>query len=230
MRDRPMTLIVALAGRNEIVIGADGISHDGDLEGQYVTDSHKLRHVLRDKWVAGIAGTTAGYTLLSKASAEKQNDLFGLSDRLALIYKRDYCVDLRLVFAGFEHDCPALYTWNGVGGDVNGLILAEKGRVVTGLDKHGALHFVHAYHSTDMDVNQLALLCHYCLSEATRQDTRLGNPISMAVISRDAITDLDEGQIKKLRDASTRMRKNIGKLFTSNAPMIYDSSSAIDQT
>jgi 20S proteasome alpha/beta subunit len=220
-----MTLVVALAGKNEIVIGADGISPIGDEDGQYVIESKKLRHVLKNRWVAGIAGTRAGYTLLERAGATDHEKITDLSARMAEIYKSEYLVELRLVFAGFDGQHPALYTWNGlkyVGGDydVNGLILAEEGRVAVGLNKHGALHFMHACHSTDMEANQLATLCHYCLSEAVRQDTRLGGPISMAVISRDGITDLDEAKMDKLRTASTRIRKKIGKLFTDDAAAI----------
>jgi 20S proteasome alpha/beta subunit len=227
-----MTLVVAMAGRNEIVIGADGICPIGDDDGQYVIESQKLRRVLKGKWAVGIAGTRAGYTLLEKAGATNPECLFDLSARMAEIYKAEYFADLRLVFAGFENDRPSLYTWNGVGdGRVNGLILAEEGRVAVGLKKHGALHFMHAYHSTDLDANQLAVLCYYSLSEAVRQDSRLDGPISMAVISRDAITDLDEAQIDRLRTASTRIRKKIGKLFIKDAPAVYAASkSAIDQT
>lgn len=222
-----MTLVVAIAGRNEIVLGTDGICPIGDGDGQYVIESKKLRRVLKDKWVAGIAGTRAGYTLLEKAGATNPECLFDLSARMAEIYKAEYFVDLRFVFAGFENDRPSLYTWQGVGdGRVNGLILAEEGRIAVGLEKHGALHFMHAYHSTDMDANQLAILCHYCLSEAVRQDTRLGSPVSMAVISRDAIDDLDETQIKKLRAASIRIRKKIGKLFIKDAPPVRKSEAA----
>lgn len=217
-----MTLVVAVAGRNEIVIGADGICPIGDDDGQYVIESQKLRRVLKDKWVVGIAGTRAGYTLLEKAETASTERLFDLSAGMSDIYRREYSDVLRLVFAGFENGHPSLYTWNGLGkNSVNGLICAEERRVAVGLKKHGALHFMHTYHSTDMDANQLVLLCHYCLSEAVRQDTRLGNPISMAVISRDTITDLDDAQLKELRVASVRTRKKIGKLFTQDAPAVY---------
>jgi len=213
-----MTLVVAVAGRNEIVIGADGICPIGDDDGQYVIESQKLRRVLKDKWVAGIAGTRSGCTLLEKAGATNQENLFDLSARMAEIYKAEYSVELRLVFAGFEDGKPSLYTWNGLmwangTPHVNGLTQAEEGRVAVGIRKHGALHFMHAYHSVDMNVNQLASLCHYCLSEAVRQDARLGSPISMAVISRNGITDLDENQLKVLQVSSTRRKNKIGRLF-----------------
>jgi 20S proteasome alpha/beta subunit len=214
-----MTLVVAVAGRDEIVIGSDGICPIGDDDGQYVIEAQKLCRVLKDKWVAGIAGTRSGFTLLEKAGAANQENLFDLSARMSEIYKAEYSVELRLVFAGFEDGEPALYTWNGLGANrVNGLTRADEGRVAVGLRKHGALHFIHAYHSTDMDANQLALLCHYCLSEAVRQDTRLGEPISMAVISRNAITDLDESQLRALQSASTRTKNRIGKLFDEEGP------------
>lgn len=230
-----MTLVVALAGRNEIVIGADGISPIGDEDGQYVIESKKLRRVLKDQWVVGVAGTRAGYTLLDRAAATNPDKLTDFSAKMAEIYKREYLSELRLIFAGFEHDHPSLYTWNGVkfaGGeyDVNGLILAEEGRVAVGLNKHGALHFMHAYHSIDMSASQLALLCHYCLSEAIRQDTRLDGPLSMTIISRNGITDLDENQIKALQVASTRARNRIGELFINDVPVVYPSSSASVQT
>jgi 20S proteasome alpha/beta subunit len=230
-----MTLVVALAGRNEIVIGADGICPIGNGDGEYAIETQKLRRILKDKWVAGIAGTRSGYTLLEKAGAGSKESVFDLSARMAEVYKVEYSVELRLVFAGFENNIPSLYTWNGLrwpdgSSVVNGLTLAEEGRVAIGFRKHGALHFMHAYHSIEMNVNQLAMLCYYCLSEAVRQDTRLDEPISMAVISRDAITDLDDAQIKELRAASTRIRRNIGKLFIKNAPTLYANRSAIDQT
>jgi hypothetical protein len=44
-----MTLVVALAGRNEIVIGADGISPIGDEDGQYVIESKKLRRIFKER-------------------------------------------------------------------------------------------------------------------------------------------------------------------------------------
>jgi 20S proteasome alpha/beta subunit len=225
-----MTLIVAMVGRNEIVIGADGICHNGNLNGAYVNKSQKLRRVLKDKWVVGVSGTTGGYTVLNRAKASERGNISDLADHLDGIYREGYSCDLGFVFAGFEDNRPALYTWHGMRAGVIGLTLAEEGHVAAGLDKHGALHFMHRYHSTEMDANQLALLCHYCLSEAMRQDRRLGDPISMAVISRDAITDLDEAQLKELRDASIRMSKKIGKLFIKDAPSIYASNSPIVQT
>lgn len=220
-----MTLVVALAGQNEIVIGADGISPIGDDDGQYRIESNKLRRVLKDQWVVGVSGSRAGYTLLKRADSGNPRELKDLSANMSDVYRREYSVELRLIFAGFENGHSSLYTWNGLGkNSVNGLILAEEGRAAVGLRKHGALHFMHAYHSIDMNASQLALLCHYCLSEAIRQDTRLGGPVNMAIVSRSSIIDLDEDKIKVLQDASTQIRSKIGKLFFLDAPFIYPSS------
>jgi hypothetical protein len=40
-RGKSMTSVIAMAGRNEIVIGADGISPIGDDDGQYIIESQE---------------------------------------------------------------------------------------------------------------------------------------------------------------------------------------------
>jgi 20S proteasome alpha/beta subunit len=222
----PVTLVVALAGKNEIVIGADRLCLMGDQEGQYSVDFKKLKTVNRS-WVMGFAGSRAGYSIFERSEREKW-DISGsfyeqatkFSKKLECVYLNSYSAEISFLFCGIEKTEPLIYTWSSRGDQVHGMIPATEGRSAIGFPRHGAMYFIHTHHTREMDVNQLIRLCYFSLSQAVSHDRRLNGPVDIAIIRPDGVVDLNEEQCSVVGASCQQVQANIRDLLTTNAPVI----------
>lgn len=148
-----MTLVVALAGQHEVVIGAERLCPLGDNEGQYGIGVSKVK--LWSDLAFGFSGTRSGMMFFDSVIQEKpfmagkslQDRMVIFFDDIAERYTKFNCFDdIRIVACGVDNGEPIICTVALRAGGNNGIAHHTEGRVAIGLDKHGALHFLHTYH------------------------------------------------------------------------------------
>ena len=210
----PMSLAVALVGRSEIVVASDTLQILGDEGGYYRTECKKIRRVNQGRWALAVAGTNVGNDLLDRMEDDKYQfkDSFRLAsydfaDHMKQLYiQGGYTGASFLLMCGVECGRPLMAEWSFPW--QNGLAFPVAVATV-GAKMHGALHYAHAYHSPQMDTQQLILLAYFCVSQAARQDIRVGKPIDIAVV-REGDVECFSG--KSLADVEKRCDTIEGQL------------------
>ena len=227
-----MTLVVALAGKDEIIIAAERLCLLGDTDGQYRSDISKIRE-MKGGITAGIAGARSGLTLLERANELTENNasskrklIDAYAAKLAELYGRSYD-EIKFLLCAVENSQPLLYIF-GFNRQAT-FLPAEvtEGRVAVGLSKHGALHFLHTYHSRQMNTKELAFLAYFSIHQAIRNDPRLKGPIDVYAIRSDSATQLQRETIDAIRakceTTETAIGDTIRKVSLELPTLIFDS-------
>lgn len=228
-----MTLVVALAGRHEVVIGAEQLCPLGDVDGQYGINYSKIR--LCGDVAFGFAGLRSGVSLFDSVNGtcvleegkplhDEIKKVIGAMEREYMGFKnpRD---DIRLIACGVDKGEAMVYTAMFAHGGSFHPTHHTEGRAAIGLDKHGALHFLYTYHHLDMTTDELAFLAYFSIAETIRQDTRARGPIDVYVVREGSAIPLKQQQIEKLRDAAKEAKKKLGDALLSASPALQISSS-----
>ncbi len=226
-----MTLVVALEGKDEVVVAADSRIIEGENEGRYQSEHTKLLRV-GPNWILGVAGTVIGYELHSRMESENRAfhpdiriGTHGYAKRMRELYEECECSGPAfLILAGVYKGRPSIYGWN-LERDRDGRIqfggaMPAFGRTAIGANHHGALYFANAHHAPEMPTNQRVLLAYFCVTEAAKHDPRVGGAVEVAVIREDGAIFLSQEALAKVGRESAGIAASIGKLFRGANPRI----------
>lgn len=221
-----MTLVVALAGQHEVIIGAERLCPLGDGDGQYGIEYSKIR--LHGDVAFGFAGWRSGISLFDTAnlkypiSADEPlgEGIKAFFESMSSAYTRftNSADDIRVVACGVDKGEPLIYTSMFAHGGSFYPARHTEGRVAIGLEKHGALHFLHTYHRLDMTTNELAFLAYFSIAETIRHDTRVRGPIEIFIVREGKATPLEQGQLETLATSAKEARKKIGDALVKASP------------
>jgi 20S proteasome alpha/beta subunit len=222
----PMSLVVALANRNSIVLAADTICMLGPSEAHYRYDKEFSKiFPLRNSYYG--VGVAAHSTAENFIDCGQPTDAF--STFVSLVHKnvgkhydqRKLDLDMHFLFCGFLPDgTPSIETLLFDGKDGAEGKREEIGRHIQraciGMCRHGALYLLHSYHKLDMTTEQMAFLAYFTLREAIFHDERLRGPIQLAVLRPSTrMTFYSSGQQRHLEEVCGKRRQEIAQLITS---------------
>ena len=114
-----MSLIVALAGKDEIVVAADTLGFVGDNGGYYGFECRKL-HVIQEKWLLGVAGASIGWDLFSamnqrhlELGKDFHRAVWDFSNGMHELYQgQEYTGKTFLLLCGIHNGRPLLAEWS----------------------------------------------------------------------------------------------------------------------
>ena len=224
-----MTLVVALAGRNEVIIGAERLCPLGDSDGQYGISVSKIRPL--NDLAFGFAGWRSGFSLFDTAKIRYSiNPEISLHEEIKsflTVMSQGYSAfsnlsdDIRVVACGVDAGEPMIYTTRLFCGGGGYPTHHAEGRVAVGIEKHGALHFLHTYHRPDMTTNELAFLAYFSIAEAIRHDTRVRGPVEIYVVrEKQDPKPLEQEQLTALQTAAREAKAKLGDVLVSMTPDI----------
>ena len=221
-----MTLVVALAGRHEVIIGAEQLCPLGDPDGQYSINYSKVRFYGGAAF--GFAGFRSGVSLFETAQhkfAIRQSEPLGEEIKVLIeVMAREYTHfpnsrdDIRMIACGVDHGIPMIYTSKLDRGGSFYPTCHTEGRAAIGIEKHGALHFIHSYHRPEMPTNELAFLAYFSIAETIRHDTRVRGPVEIYVVREGVTIPLDQKQLEKLQASANEAKEKIGDVLLGASP------------
>lgn len=230
-----MTLVFALQGKDEVVVAADSMAHDGpDTGGSYKLSVKKLLPV-RANWLLGFSGAQDGYTIYKNIQAtgwesHLSSDIhLGANEyacKMRDTYDQTGCQgDTTILLCGVSNGEPATYTWS-LGRDNNGRVKfsgaqIRPGRAGIGAGQHGALYFASAFHRREMDTRQRILLAHFCVGEAAKLDPRLGGHVDLALVKENGpVRFFSQDELVKVQLAGEKICGWLAKRFAAPGPPI----------
>lgn len=230
-----MTLVFALQGKDEIVVAADSMAHDGpDTGGSYKLSVKKLLPV-RGNWLLGFSGDQDGYTIYKHIKAQNwesnlSSDINLGADEYARKMRDTYdqtgCRGrTTLLLCGVSNGEPATYTWS-LGRDSHDQVefsgaQTRPERAGIGAGQHGALYFASAFHRREMDTRQRMLLAHFCVSEAAKLDPRLGGHVDLALVKENSpVRFFSQDELVKVQLAGEKIFGLLTKRFAAAGPPI----------
>lgn len=220
----PMSLVVALANKDSIVLAADTICMLGGSEAHYRYDAEfsKIFSLRNPKFGIGVAGhsTTEQFVDMGQETDTIDRLIGTIQNAVRNRYKeKQLTYEMLFLFCGFApNDAPIIETLHFDLNNSDGRreeIGPRTGRAAIGLCKHGALYLIHSYHSLEMTTEQLAFLAYFTLKEAIFHDERLRGPIQLATLRPSSrMTFYSPEQQKKLDEICTERRTAIKELLT----------------
>lgn len=219
-----MSLIVGLAGKDEIVVAADTLGFVGDAGGFYGFECRKL-HVIQEKWLLGVAGTSIGWDLFSAMNQQHlelgkgfHKAVWDFSNEMHELYQgQDYEGETFLLLCGIHDGRPLLAEWSFPRKD--GVSFPTLWTAI-GAKHHGALYFASSRHSRDMDTELRILLAYFCVREAAACDLRVRAPIEVAVVRENGVRCFSEEQLGDVERRSEEIVAQIAGAFHGPAPAI----------
>ena len=185
-----MSLVIALAGKREIVVAGDTLLRTGDEDGFYrsrVPFPKIFCQNAESHFVVGHAGSSSSRHYLKDESSLDKASFRETVESYKTAIDEQYTmnrVPSQFVIAGFEKGQPQIY--HCVCDDFKTqLAQADLGRLAIGIGGHGAMYLIHRYHENEMSLDQLLLLGCFGLQEAIRFDGRVANPLQVAVVQPD---------------------------------------------
>jgi len=220
-----MSIIVALASEEEIVLAADSICGVEEEDCFYcMHDPFSKIHQLPNnpKFAIGIAGAVYGERALKSGLATHDDfdkDTDEVFKRMWDTYENGNCrLAFDYVFCGF--DGPGLPRirrasfYEGFDPNKNklvpktdGIIDSKYGRVAVGCRKHGALYWMTSLHGlTKPHTNRL--LAYFAIQETIRHDKRTRGPVEMMVIRHGADVEKVGKEELTVLDANYQARRD----------------------
>lgn len=224
-KEKPMTLVVAVAGKSEVILASESLCQLGDGDGQYNVSTSKIR--LMGDVAFGFAAGRSGFGLFSavgKRTPFRDDESLheGITRFIAAMgreYKDNrYDDTVRFLVCGVDDKEPLIYVGNFMDGVVAGPAHISEGRIAIGIEKHGALHFLHRYHHRNMTTNELAFLAYFSISETIFHDGRVKKPIDVFIVREGLAKPLEREQILQLENASQESADAIGEVLVKAAP------------
>lgn len=92
-----------------------------------------------------------------------------------------------------------------------------------GADHHGAMYLSHALHRTDTSLVQRISIAHFSVSEACKQDARVGPPVELGLVrvGKPPLI-LEPKQLENVRRKSADIANEIRDMVMSSNPAIDD--------
>jgi len=230
-----MTLILALVGRDNAVLAADAKQRKGDGDGFYASAVEKLKIVNGGNWILGVALAQIGLDLAGYV--EENSESFNANIHLGIhsyvkrmreLYREHgHSAPTSLLVAGCGKDDVAVYGFNLEGGD-DGTVVSEGATKVLnqsamGAAHHGAMYLSHALHRMDTSLVQRISIAHFSVSEACKQDVRVGPPVEIGLVrvgKRPQI--LGPKQLENVQSQSAKIADEIRDMVMSSNPAIDD--------
>jgi 20S proteasome alpha/beta subunit len=224
---KPMSLIVALAGENEIVMASDTICMAGDADGTYqYSERYSKIRVLGDKrFAVGIAGNTFGEFPFRAGGIRQHGSFSEIVEEFVGKTRTEYDKGNRkfnfdYIFCGFDESGPRIETMRFFqsphdGSPQNdGLTSSKFGRNAVGVNKHGALYWIWTFHKTSLPLETIKLLACFTLRETIRHDGRVREPLEMLVVRPDkAVEFLLDSEVKHIEAKYEQKRERIEHLL-----------------
>jgi hypothetical protein len=223
-----MSLAHALVGSSTIVMAADTYATSRDPLGMYGYRFSKLVLVNENRWVLGIAGSDSSRSIADELQ-RKAFAFDGQIDDAVLRYSKEmwsirtdrgYRGDCWLLLAAFDGDTPCLYGWHFLDQPAQHSEFSKRLAVpisAIGARLHGAMYFSHAYHRSDMSDEELAVMAHFCVTEASNHDPRIDRPVDVALVRPEGARLLTAQEILALEQASSTLSSQIGDLLKQHA-------------
>jgi hypothetical protein len=149
----PVTLVIALPGRDCVVVGSDTYAFVGDEQGYVGYQVRKIKE-FSSRWIIGSAETNIGSTLLSQMEekdfqGEYQCVLDRCRNRTSELYSaQKHIAPTSLLLCGLQRGVPAISTWH-LPRDPEGRTMPEYVAEAIGIPGYG-LQLANAYHQRDM--------------------------------------------------------------------------------
>ncbi len=228
--EKEMTLILGLIGKDEVVVAADSEAYDGTPEGLYRFSVSKLHPF--GKWLLGFADGPAAYTLHSRMVAAHEsfdtNMAIGVHDYAArmkgLYVQGGYKEATSVMAAAVCEGKPSIYCWRLQADDTGKLaftgVVEKVERGVIGALGHGALYFANAYHSDSLTTSQRIRLAHFCISQATKYDPRVGGTVEVALVKENGVRCFSRSDLAQVERESRQIAKSLAGCFKKLGPKI----------
>jgi len=220
-----MSLVVALANKDSIVMAADTICILGPHEAHYRYDAEysKIFRLRNPLYGVGVAAHTTAEKFIGCGQERDSLPTFVslVHHNVREHYKqRELDLDMHFLFCGFLPDntpsIETLFFEGRIGAEGKREEVGQRiGRASIGICRHGALYLLHSYHKLEMTTEQLAFLAYFTLKEAIFHDERLRGPIELGILHPSSpMTFYSPEQQQRLDEICDQRRKAIGKLLT----------------
>lgn len=230
-----MTLVLALVGRDNAVLAADGKLTQGSSGGYYASSVQKLKLVNQGNWILGVAVSQVGYDLAKYIEengepfpANIHKGVRQYAVRMCSLYREHgYRTPTALMVAGCGENDAAIYGFNIAPEEQIESRFWGTTRTINqsaiGADTHGAMYFSHAFHSPEMSIVQRISIAHLCVSETCKQDPRVGPPVEIGLVRvGKAPKILDPKQLESVQARSSEIANEIRNMVMSSNPQIPD--------
>jgi len=233
-----MSLVLALKGRDGIVVASDSRATIGDPRG-LVTANDTVQKIfkLTDKVVLGIAGeANLGVSIINTVAQKlKEQKSEGLKNVVELVRRvslellgswlgqREVITPQAVIsrwpsilylIAGYDsNNLPNMYILNSVHNfapELSTLNFAAIGVVPL------AVYLLNRLHDPSASVETLKLLATYCIIETASQDGKVGGPIQMMVVTPKETIKVEEKEIEALVQKAEKHNNMLREAFYMN--------------
>jgi 20S proteasome alpha/beta subunit len=232
-----MTLVVALEGRDGLILAADSRATIGDPRGLTAVNDLQQKLFKLSKYcgiaISGASELAARLTdqLIAQVEADKLEYTDDIVQRAYVLAKQEFTqwfgvrpwagaqpvVDQRpsiiFVLAGYTvHTAglrPRIYLLSSQLDFAPQL--CPSGYMLAGVPQY-ATYLLHRFYSREMSVDNVSALAAYLIAETATQDPKVGGPIRIAVITpQSGYTELETAKVEELvrrnEEQSRRMRQ-----------------------
>jgi 20S proteasome alpha/beta subunit len=213
----PVTFVVALPGKDCVVVGADTYAFAGDEHGYVGYECSKIK-AFSNRWIVGTAETNTGSTLLSRLEdadfhGSYWSVLDGCRTKTREMYERHrYIQPTSFLFCGLHDGIPRISRWD-LPKDPGGRTASEHVAEAIGITGYG-MQLANAYLRRDMSKEQLKLLAQFCVMSMARQDLRVRGPVELGVVSKDGARICESTDVTRYAEEANRIHETICEKFS----------------
>lgn len=219
-----MTLIVALEGKDGLVLAADSRGTIGDPRGlTAISDVHQKVFKLSDYCGIGISGSSElGAKLLDELLPIVQQQQLAYADDVLGTTRATFRSEFNDWFSAFGMDARpvvllALVGYHKISDEefiprlylLNSRLdfapqLMTTGILLIGIPQY-ATYLSHRLYDRNMDLHQVCALAYYLITETATQDPKVGGPVRMAKVTpSEGYQELQEGEISTIAQCNSQ--------------------------
>jgi len=224
-----MTLVVALAGEDDIVVAADSL-HSVGFPGNRFRDTSAKKILTSGNYVVGFAGSPKGICTFQLTEPSFEGKLLQDAGKLSMAMDKMVSVapsgvqPSRFLLCGFEKSRPRIYRWewNGEEIQLNDCNLAPRlmvrdGISAIGQEGHGGyLMYSHAY-SKNLSLEERVFLAYLCIHEVAEHDHDVSIPIDVSIVKQGRVIELDRTKLAGLTKKCVSFRKRLSSEISRGA-------------
>jgi len=231
-----MTLVLALEGREGLLLAADSRGTIGDPRGlTAISDDHiKIKLFQLSKYcgviIAGASELAATLidelrTKINEASAEYTDQIMNITRDLARSRYQDWFSRvseerkqvLNFIVSGYDQEIgsnnlrPRIWLLSSALDFAPQL--CQTGRMMAGVPQY-ATYLVHRLYNREMNAIEMQRLAAYLISETATQDPKVGGPIRMASITPDVgFAEVDQSRIDDVVEEVGALNEALRSVF-----------------
>jgi 20S proteasome alpha/beta subunit len=218
-KERFMTAIVALKGKDHVVMAGDTLNTFGPVEGLYRRTTPKVR-IINGDWIIGVADALEGLQIVRDFGEEKlsglpdRNPVDALAERMFEAYKKKgFAAESTFLLGGVDKSRPFIRTWKfkknqeGILG-IEGSLEPDGNHYAIGACHHGAFYFLTQFQRPNT-VEQDAFQVFHCVAEVAKHDVRVDRPIDLAVAHQGKAFLYCESELTEFVDRSISLTSSI---------------------